>query len=61
MRGDSGRQVMHTTIPCMLTASDPLLFGVRAGDAQVNGRGPFAFVLNLGAMQTLSAAELRLS
>jgi hypothetical protein len=52
---------MHTTIPCMLTASDPLLFGVRAGDAQVNGRGPFAFVLNLGAMQTLSAAELRLS
>jgi hypothetical protein len=25
LRGNSGRQVMHTTIPFMLTASDPLL------------------------------------
>jgi len=37
------------------------VYGVQAGDAQVNGLGPFAFVLNLGAMQALSAADLRLS
>lgn len=44
-----GRQVMHTTIPCMLTVVTRFCVGVQAGETQVNCVGLFAFVLNTGA------------
>lgn len=45
---------MHTVVPFTLTASGPLL----VVPARVNGQGPYAFLLDTGAAQTLVSADL---